>query len=117
MVLRDVHPPIVSSLTMKLLAYLVALPAVIANTEKTILTTFDTVARSQPNGQLKDLLLDTLTPFDSTLKRSLNVAFPTSERPQGVDSWFLLSNLSEKSRYEIRICWAANVGDMISRPA
>ena len=51
--------------------------------------------------------LDTLTPSAPKLRKSLPVAFPTSEQSHGNESWYLLRNLTPGQRHEVRVCWAA----------
>ena len=77
---------------------------VYANTEKAIFLAPIKISRPHPftiSG------LDVLTPSSPSLRKSLPVAFPTHEQPQGVESWYLLKALNEGQRYEVRACWAA----------
>lgn len=97
---------------MKLAAGLLPLFAFVqcslANTEKVIFTAppRDTLSELY---DLKEEAFQTITPAISVLRASLSVAFPTIERPQGLDSWYRLEGLEENRRYEVRICWAATV--------
>jgi hypothetical protein len=78
-----------------------------ANTEKTIFIAPLPELIPQP---LQDLHLAVLTPTAPSLRAALPVAFPAvtgSKHPQGVESWYLLSNLNQGQRYEVRVCWAA----------
>ncbi|KAK5172548.1 uncharacterized protein LTR77_002668 [Saxophila tyrrhenica] len=78
-----------------------------ANTEKIIFVAPPANHISQL-GELRGL--DVLAPATPSLRTALSVAFPTataSKEPQGVESWFLLSDLNPGQRYEVRVCWAA----------
>lgn len=97
---------------MKLVAGLLPLFAFVqcslANTEKVIFTAPPTETLSELY-DITEELFRTLTPSDPVLRLSLPVAFPTTDRPSGLDSWYRLEGLSENQRYEIRVCWAATV--------
>ncbi|KAK3490765.1 uncharacterized protein B0T23DRAFT_382460 [Neurospora hispaniola] len=50
----------------------------------------------------------TPTPSDrSSLRTRLNRVFPSADHPRGEDAWFLLEGLTDRQRYEVRVCWAA----------
>ncbi|KAL0470744.1 hypothetical protein QR685DRAFT_524501 [Neurospora intermedia] len=50
----------------------------------------------------------TPTPNDrSSLRTRLNRVFPSADHPRGEDAWFLLEGLTDRQRYEVRVCWAA----------
>lgn len=91
------------------------LPAT-ANVEKTVFIAPPVihVPTEQPN--LDGLQIATLTPLQSSLRLHLDAAFPSAERPQGVESWYLLDKLNQGQRYEVRICWSATVSQA-TRPA
>lgn len=97
---------------MKLVACLLPLFASVhlslANTEKVIFTAppRDTLSELY---DLKEEAFQTITPSAPVLRASLPVAFPTIDRPQGLDSWYRLEGLQEDRRYEVRVCWAATV--------
>lgn len=80
----------------------------LANTEKVIFSAPPTETLSELY-DLKEEIFQTLTPEDSVLRTSLPVAFPTTDRPKGLDSWYRLEGLEEDRRYEVRVCWAATV--------
>ena len=84
------------------------IPCTLANTEKVIFTAppRDTLSELF---NLQDEVFQTLTPTNSILRASLPVAFPTIDRPTGLDSWYRLEGLEEDRRYEVRVCWAATV--------
>jgi hypothetical protein len=73
-----------------------------ANTEKVIF-----LAPQQADFPVLDLTLDALTPADPKLRTSLPVAFPTTDHPNGRESWYLLRELTLGQRHEVRVCWAA----------
>lgn len=91
-----------------LLPLFACIDGAVANTEKIIFTAppRDTLSELY---DLKEEAFSTLTPSSSTLRASLPVAFPTSERPNGLDSWYRLEGLDEDRTYEVRVCWAATV--------
>lgn len=98
--------------TMMLPACLTALLALqvttaLANTEKLIFLAPAVITLPDTGPTLHALHLDTLSPKSPTLRKGLAVAFPTQDRPQGLESWYLLQGLSAARRYEIRICWPA----------
>lgn len=99
---------------MKMLAVLVYmfalwLTAALANTEKAIFTAPEAVALSDTQPSLEALQLRTLTHPNSTLRTSLDVTFPSESTPRGRDHWYLLRDLVQGQRYELRVCWAAIV--------
>ncbi|KAI9823708.1 MAG: hypothetical protein M1819_001152 [Sarea resinae] len=93
-----------------------------ANVEKII---FLGPEKLSPERDLSWPPLKRLSPSNSTLRTLLERAFPTKgdlwlaldplsalkfplEAPTlGKDSWFLLDELQEGQRYEVRVCWAA----------
>lgn len=83
-------------------------PTSLANTEKAIFLAppTDTLSEIYDWSSIEH---KTLTPSNPILRTSLPVAFPTTERPHGLDSWYELAELEEGRRYEVRICWAATV--------
>ncbi|SMQ54473.1 unnamed protein product [Zymoseptoria tritici ST99CH_3D7] len=91
--------------TTALLALL--LTGALGNTEKTIFVAPAAIILPNAGPRLADLKLDTLSSSSSSLQRPLSVAFPTEDAPQGRESWYLLQDLIEGQRYEVRVCWAA----------
>ncbi|SMR62757.1 unnamed protein product [Zymoseptoria tritici ST99CH_3D1] len=91
--------------TTALLALL--LTGALGNTEKTIFVAPAAITLPDAGPRLADLKLDTLSFSSSSLQRPLSVAFPTEDAPQGRESWYLLQDLNEGQRYEVRVCWAA----------
>lgn len=78
-----------------------------ANTEKVIFVASDISSLPNP---LRELEIDTLVPSQPVLRRALPVAFPGetgNEKVLGEASWYLVTQLNPRQRYEIRICWAA----------
>lgn len=81
-----------------------------ANVEKTIFLGPPPTHTPHDPPALDDLRLDVLTPKDAPiLETQLPVQFPTKTAPRGLDSWYLLQDLEEGRRYEVRICWPATV--------
>ncbi len=80
-----------------------------ANVEKRIFSAPESVLIPQGQPNLDQLRLDTLTPYNSTLRRQLKAAFPTSTDPEGPATWYLLDSLVDQRRYELRVCWLATV--------
>jgi hypothetical protein len=80
-----------------------------ANTEKTIFLAppATTIPSEQPD--FDDLGLERLSPQAPIVRTRLNASFPTSDAPEGVESWFFLENLNPGQRYEVRVCWLATV--------
>ncbi|KAF2084701.1 hypothetical protein K490DRAFT_17936, partial [Saccharata proteae CBS 121410] len=72
-----------------------------ANVEKTIFLGPDPLQLPDVRPGLEDLRLSSLSPAKSTLRTRLPVSFA------GKQHWFLLEDLEEGRRYEVRICWAA----------
>ena len=81
--------------------------AVNANTEKAIFLAPKPIRGFEPITLGDHQEVEKLTPSDSSLRKSLPVAFPTETQPYGVESWYLLSSLQQEQRYEVRVCWAA----------
>ena len=100
---------------------------VAANVEKAIFLGPPAVNIPPQGPSLADLGLETLTPENTTLRLELPRRFPPgpSATPLSAEaeaeaegevvaiggeaSWFLLDNLNEGQRYEVRICWSALV--------
>ncbi|KAF3041529.1 hypothetical protein E8E12_005389 [Didymella heteroderae] len=78
-----------------------------ANVEKTIFLGPGAVTLPDVSPSLKDLHLHSLSSLDSILPTQLAVQFPSEAEPHGLESWYLLSDLEEGRRYEVRICWPA----------
>ncbi|KAJ5754038.1 uncharacterized protein N7511_008191 [Penicillium nucicola] len=93
-------------LTLGLLLFLFAEIAQ-ANVEKTIFLAppETTIPSEQPD--LDDLGLERLSPQNPIVRTRLNASFPTTDAPNGVESWFFLENLNPGQRYEVRVCWLA----------
>ncbi|KAF7189205.1 hypothetical protein HII31_09627 [Pseudocercospora fuligena] len=79
----------------------------LANTEKVIFTAPKAITLPDSGPHLQALGLSVISQANSTLATSLSVAFPSKDRPRGLDSWYLLNDLEEDRRYEVRVCWAA----------
>lgn len=82
--------------------------AVAANTEKIIFVAppAENIPLASPS--LQDLKLDTLSPQELSIQRNLTRVF-SNGTDAGYDSWYLLDELAEGKRYELRVCWAAIV--------
>ncbi|KAI3390659.1 hypothetical protein diail_8981, partial [Diaporthe ilicicola] len=78
-----------------------------ANVEKTIFLGPEPVNIPEQQPSLLSLNIDTLTPENWSLRTHLEARFPTAEFERGQSSWFILDNLTESQRYEVRICWLA----------
>ncbi|KAJ5108434.1 hypothetical protein N7456_005109 [Penicillium angulare] len=77
----------------------------LANVEKTIFLAPhpSTVPSGQPD--LDDLGLERLSPQNPAIRTELNASFPSTETPEGTESWFFLENLKPGQRYEVRVCY------------
>ncbi|KAF1926590.1 uncharacterized protein M421DRAFT_211157 [Didymella exigua CBS 183.55] len=84
-----------------------------ANVEKTIFLGPGAVTLSDVRPSLDDLRLYSLSSFNSILPTQLAVQFPSKAEPHGPESWYLLSDLEEDRRYEVRICWPATVSSIL----
>lgn len=78
------------------------------NTEKVIFVAPEQSA-IQPIPKLSDSALHTLSSAKPQVRTYLDVAFPTVSNKKGLQSWYLIEDLSPNQRYEIRVCWAALV--------
>ena len=83
--------------------------SVLANVEKTIFIAPEAIHIPQQHPNLNDLHLDVLTPRSPILRTLLPAAFPKSPESQGIISWFLLDELQQYQRHEVRVCWPATV--------
>ncbi|EME86389.1 uncharacterized protein MYCFIDRAFT_130216 [Pseudocercospora fijiensis CIRAD86] len=79
----------------------------LANTEKVIFTAPKSITLPDSGPRLEALGLRAISHTNRALQTSLSVAFPIKDRPRGLASWYLLSDLEEDQRYEVRVCWAA----------
>ncbi len=87
----------------------------VANVEKTIFLGPEVIHIPQKHPNLDDLRLAVVTPSHPTLRTQLVASFPKLPESKGMESWFLLHDLRQEQRYEVRICWAATVGSVDSR--
>ncbi|EKD17505.1 hypothetical protein MBM_04366 [Drepanopeziza brunnea f. sp. 'multigermtubi' MB_m1] len=78
-----------------------------ANTEKTIFLGPRSLQVPVEHPTLEDLQLESLSPNHWSLRTHIRAEFPTNSSSYGQTSWYLLHNLHEGRRYEVRICWAA----------
>ncbi|KAF3050648.1 hypothetical protein E8E11_006257 [Didymella keratinophila] len=78
-----------------------------ANVEKTIFLGPGAVTLPDIRPSLDDLHLQSLSSLNPILPTQLAVQFPSKAEPHGLASWYLLSDLEEGRRYEVRICWPA----------
>ncbi|CAF9934556.1 MAG: hypothetical protein HETSPECPRED_009266 [Heterodermia speciosa] len=94
-------------LTTFLLCFLPVIASVLANVEKTIFIAPEAIEIPQQHPNLNDLHLDVLTTENPTLRTLLPASFPKPPNTRGTISWFLLENLRQTQRHEVRICWPA----------
>jgi hypothetical protein len=83
--------------------------AVLGNVEKTIFVAPPPTTMPETGPTLDNLCLNKLQPSSPKLRTPLPVKFPHKETPHGLQSWYILDNLSPGKRYEVRICWPATV--------
>ena len=94
-------------LPMFLLLLLLQVHSAYCNTEKVIFLAPTPIQIPTTHPTLEDLHLHALTSKETSQRTHVKAAFPTETLPGGPSTWLLLSNLSPKRRYEVRICWAA----------
>ena len=63
---------------------------------------------------LENLQLLTINPTNATLRTPIQPMWANEEFPKGTTSWFIMHNLTEGQRYELRLCWAATVSTHFS---
>ncbi|KAF2742907.1 hypothetical protein M011DRAFT_411578 [Sporormia fimetaria CBS 119925] len=84
---------------------------VTANVEKTIFTAPASGDVSSSSIDLVHFRLDALSSAHSFIpsarRTRLPVQFPSPQAPRGLESWYVLQDLEEGRRYEVRICWPA----------
>ncbi|RYP15090.1 hypothetical protein DL765_005913 [Monosporascus sp. GIB2] len=73
-----------------------------ANTEKTIFLGPPTVNLPSAHPSLDDLQVHTLTPDNWQIRTHLEAQFPSLSYPNGKAAWFVLDELTEGQRYEVR---------------
>ncbi|KAK1807931.1 hypothetical protein LTR12_017715 [Friedmanniomyces endolithicus] len=78
-----------------------------ANTEKVIFVSPPAVSIKTSGPSFEQLHLPHITPEKSSLRLSLQAAFPSERQPRGLDTWYMLRSLNPTQRYEVRVCWAA----------
>lgn len=83
----------------------------IGNVEKTIFVASNALTIPSDGPTFDNLQLQSLSPANSTVRTKLPARFPSDDSPGGVTSWFILEQLSEGQRYEVRVCWAATVAN------
>lgn len=91
-----------------LLLLLFVVPA-LANTEKVVFVAPEDITLPNSQHALDSLLLHTLSPAHPTVRSRIPVVFADDKHPRGNSSWYLLEDLVQGRRYELRICWAATV--------
>ena len=82
---------------------------VLANNEKVIFLAPEAVQNLDQEPGLDKLNLPVLTPSNWTIRTHLNAVFPDAHHPLGTETWVLLDQLAQHQRYELRVCWSANV--------
>ncbi|KAI1754689.1 hypothetical protein F4782DRAFT_456148 [Xylaria castorea] len=83
------------------------LPYAWANTEKTIFFGPPAVDIDSIYPASDHLQVVSLDPRHFAIRAHLEVESPSNELRHGKASWFVLHNLTEDQRYEVRVCWAA----------
>ncbi|KAI0542066.1 hypothetical protein GGR58DRAFT_335124 [Xylaria digitata] len=83
------------------------LPLVWGNTEKTIFLGPSPVDFESTYPTLDYSGLVPLSPESFTVRTALKAEFHNNHLSHGTPSWFVLHNLTEGQRYEVRVCWAA----------
>jgi hypothetical protein len=83
--------------------------SVFGNTEKVIFLAPSSLQIPVEHPTLEDLQLEALFPQQLSLRTYIEAEFPTNSSKYGKESWYLLHDLQEGQRYEVRICWAATV--------
>ncbi|CAI9631496.1 unnamed protein product [Alternaria burnsii] len=78
-----------------------------ANVEKTIFLGPKPVTLPNVRSSPHDFGLNYLSPDSTILPIRVPVRFPTESVPRGLESWYLLRDLEDGRRYELRICWPA----------
>ena len=86
---------------------LLCMSLVAGNVEKTIFVASDPDT-TDPSA-LRDLDLPILSPTEPSLRTELNAKFPSKDAPRGAETWIYLDSLRPGQRYEVRVCWLANV--------
>jgi hypothetical protein len=61
------------------------------------------------DASIDNLLLESFSEGQPSIRTYLNATFPTAETPKGTETWILLEELLPGRRYEVRICWLATV--------
>ena len=82
--------------------------AVLANTEKVIFRAPSYQKTRDSSSEWLATYEDHLCSKQLRLRRSLRVLPTFHESPYGTEHWYLLRNLTEGQRYEVRICWPAS---------
>ncbi|KAI9726389.1 MAG: hypothetical protein M1834_009052 [Cirrosporium novae-zelandiae] len=89
------------------LTLLTLIGSVWANVEKAIFLGPSSLHIPTQRPNLYELYLQNISPAHHSLRTYLSADFPDPGASKGKESWFLLKDLTEGQRYEIRICWAA----------
>lgn len=86
-----------------------------ANTEKVIFVAPPAIGASYDELRRLKLGLESIR-LDSSnnLRTTLSVDFPAKSSRRGLESWYILPDLKEGQRYELRVCWAAIVSQAIA---
>lgn len=82
-----------------------------ANVEKIIFKGPAPLSIHSEGPSLQNLQLLTINPTNATLRTPIQPMWASEELPAGTTSWFIMHNLTEGQRYELRLCWAATVGE------
>ncbi|KAF2223211.1 hypothetical protein BDZ85DRAFT_218838 [Elsinoe ampelina] len=99
--------PLPRSLSLLLWSFLIFVPYVFANTEKIIFLGPESIDLPQDGPSIEDLGLVSLSPQTTTYRGALPVVFANGTYPKGLQSWYVLHDLTPGARYEVRVCWAA----------
>ncbi len=82
---------------------------VLGNVEKVIFKGPEALTLPRDGPSLDNLQLLAISPTNATLRTPITPIFASEEYKAGSTSWFILHNLTEGQRYELRLCWAATV--------
>ncbi|KAG8626151.1 hypothetical protein KVT40_006552 [Elsinoe batatas] len=99
--------PLPRFLALLLWSFLIHVPFVFANTEKIIFLGPQSIDLPRDGPSIENLGLVSLSPQTTTFRGALPVVFANGTYPRGLQSWYVLHDLTPGARYEVRICWAA----------
>ncbi|CCU82443.1 unnamed protein product [Blumeria hordei] len=86
---------------------LLSVSLVLSNTEKTTLVGPKRIDPFYWHTALSQIDLKVLSPHHTPFRTHIKSTFPNNLSKIGRTSWFILGDLIEGQKYEVRICWAA----------